>query len=235
MDILSTTSGSWRGYLSIPELEQYANITVTNDDEANDQISQAEEIIDAYAGFQDKYVRCTSEGKMSAVASKSQFTLDALYNTQFPYKNYFVGCVVELLSGVSAGQRRKITASNENGVITCDEFITIPGVGDFYKIYQPGKFPRCEDVSEYTQATPTEIYKSIPDQVKRAVAAQVEYMIEMGPSFFANDTAEKTAESIGNYSYQNARGQNGVIGMTKLIAPKAKALLRGIRCIVAEL
>lgn len=235
MTILSIVPQTYRGYLSFDELEQYANIVIDNDDEAIDQITQAEEFIDAYVGFQKKYICDILEGKISNAPSATQFTLDANHVDSFQYINYFVGCIVELVSGNAAGQRRKVTASTEAGVLTCEAFTVTPDVGSFYRIYQVGKFPRYEDVSEYNYATPPEIYKFIPENVKRAVAAQVEYMIEMGPEYFSGDTSEKASESIGNYSYTNASGQNGLVGLSKLIAPKAKAYLRGIRCIVGEL
>jgi hypothetical protein len=42
---------SVRGYLSKDDLEQLANINITDDTEADDVISQAEEIVDEYVGF----------------------------------------------------------------------------------------------------------------------------------------------------------------------------------------
>lgn len=231
----SGTSLSYRGYLSIDELEQFADIEVTDQAEGLDQISQAEEIIDAYAGFQKKYFSDVSDGKISAAPSTSSFTLDSNHATEYNQVNYFVGCIVEMLSGAAAGQRRRITASTVDGVITCDAFSVNPGVGSFYRIFQVGKFPRYEDVHEYTYVQPPEIYKSIPENVKRAVAAQVQYMIEMGDDFFTTDSAEKSSESIGDYSYTQGSSGNGPMGLSRLIAPKAKAYLRGIRCIVGTL
>lgn len=226
---------SFRGYLSISELEQYANISVDDTDEAVDQINQAEELIDSYVGFQEKYIRDILEGKISNSSSTTQFTLDTNHLSSFPYVNYFSGCIVELVSGPASGERKKIASSTESGVITCEAFSVSPGVDSFYRIYQVGKFPRYSDVSEYSYSSPIEIYKFIPETVKRATAAQVQFMIEMGQDYFSTNASEKTSESIGNYSYQNAGNQNGLIGISKLIAPKAKGYLKGIRCIVGEL
>lgn len=235
MTFNSINPTSERGYLSQDELVQYADIAIDDTTEADDQISQAEEIIDAYVGFQKKYIRNIVDGKISTADSASQFVLDVNHYTEHPYVNYFTGCTVEMLSGPAHGQRRKIISSTDAGVITCNAFTVNPGAQSFYKIWQLGKFPRLEDVHEYTYVSPSEIYKSIPENVKRAVAAQVQYMIEMGDDFFSNDSSEKTSESIGDYSYQSGNGQNGPMGLSRLIAPKAKGYLRGIRCIVGEL
>jgi hypothetical protein len=65
------------------------------------------------------------------------------------------------------------------------------------------------------------IYKFIPEQVKRACLAQVEYMIEMGDDFF-NSGADKKSEDIDNYRYDIPKSVN------RLVAPKAREYLQGI-------
>ena len=104
--------------------------------------------------------------------------------------------------------------------------MTTPDATSFYKIYQLGKFPRHCDVTFYSQQTPDTYYKQIPEAIKRAVAAQIEFMIEMGDNYFSGDDANKQSESIGDYSYSNA---DGATGINRLIAPKVKMLLRGIK------
>lgn len=224
MGISSTQPTSRRGYLSQLELEQLADITITDTDEADDKISQAEEIIDSYVGYQNSFMDYKVTG-MASAGGASTITLEASQQNTYDV-DYFRLCEVEIIGGTGIGQRRKITGSTKAGVLTVDEsWTTTPDSTSFYKIYQVGKFPRVLDVESATNGIYTTYYKAIPEAVKRAVAAQIEYMIEMGDSFFAGDKSEMESESIGDYSY--TKGQ-GVSGINKLIAPKAKVLLRGI-------
>jgi len=224
MGVLSTQPTSRRGYLSQSELEQLANITVTDTTEADDKISQAEEMIDAYVGAQDKHMDYITTG-LAAAAGATSLTVEASQQNTFDI-DYFKLCEIEILGGTGAGQRRKITGNTKAGVLTVDSaWLTTPSTDSFYKIYQVGKFPRVCDVESYTHGSNTTYYKAIPEAIKRAVAAQVEYFIEMGDAFFAGDKSEMESESIGDYSY--TKGQ-GVASISKLISPKAKILLKGI-------
>lgn len=224
MGVLSTQPTSRRGYLSQAELEQMANITITDTTEADDRISQAEEIIDAYVGAQEKYMVESIKG-LAAAGGANSLTLEQSQQNNYDI-DYFKLCDIEILGGTGAGQRRKCTGSTKAGVLTVDAWTTPPDATSFYKITQVGKFPRCEDVVTYTNTGGiTTYYKSIPEAIKRAVAAQIEYVIEMGDAFFAGDKSEMESESIGDYSY--TKGQ-GVASIGKLIAPKAKILLKGI-------
>lgn len=224
MGVTSTAATSRRGYLSQSELEQFANIQVTDTSEADDRISQAEEMIDAYIGFQEKFMTESIKGLCSAVGNTS-LTLESTQQNVYDI-DYFKLCEVEILGGTGAGQRRKVTSSTKAGVLTIDTaWDTNPTTSSLYKISQIGKFPRECDIETYTSGANTTYYKAIPEAIKRAVAAQVEYVIEMGDSFFAGDKSEMESESIGDYSY--TKGQ-GVASISKLISPKAKMLLKGI-------
>ena len=216
---------SRRGYLSKTELSQFANINVTDNDEADDVISQAEEMIDGWVGFQDKFMDYEVQGRVYAATAN---TITLQLDQQGAYDvDFFKGCEIEMLGGVSIGDRRKVTGSTKEGILTVDEnWTTTPDTTSFYRIYQLGKFPRQCDVVAYSQISPTTYYKSIPEAVKRAVAAQVAYIIEMGDPFFSGDGSEKQSESIGDYSYTNRPGAQGPM---RLIAPKARLLLRGIK------
>lgn len=224
MGITSTQPTSRRGYLSQSELEQLANITITDTVEADDRISQAEEMIDAYVGAQEKYLEHKITGLASAAGATS-LTLEQSQQNTYDI-DYFKLFEIEILGGTGEGQRRKITGSTKAGVLTIDSAWTVtPSTNSFYRIYQVGKFPRRCDVETYTNGVNTTYYKSIPEAIKRAVAAQVEYFIEMGDAFFAGDKSEMESESIGDYSY--TKGQ-GIASISKLISPKAKSLLKGI-------
>lgn len=231
MPVASTTPTSRRSYLSQSELEQFANITVTDATEADDQISQAEEMIDQYIGAQQKFYPYTLNGRATA-GGASSITLAAIHQSTMQ-KDYLKWCEIEIIGGTGAGQRRKITAQTYEGVITVDSaWSTAPDSTSVYKIYQLGKLPRYKDVYFDSENSPQQYYKSIPENVKRAVAAQVEFMIEMGSRFFSSDQIEKVSESIGDYSYTNAESHQGV---GRLIAPKAKMLLKGIRNITGQI
>lgn len=224
MSITSTLPTSRRGYLSQSELEQLANITITDTTEADDRISQAEEMVDAYIGPQNKYMDEAITG-LAAAGGATSLTLETSQQNTFDI-DYFKLCDVEIIGGTGAGQRRKCTGSTKAGVLTVDSWTTTPDNTSFYKISQIGKFPRVCDVESYSSANGVTVYyKSIPEAVKRAIAAQIEYVIEMGDAYFAGDKSEMESESIGDYSY--SKGQ-GVGSMGKMISPKAKLLLKGI-------
>ena len=116
MGVTSTQRTSRRGYLSQSELEQLANISVTDTSEADDKISQAEEMIDGYVGAQDKYMCESIKGVCAAVGATS-FTLESTQQNVYDV-DYLKLCEVEILGGTGAGQRRKITAQTKAGVCT---------------------------------------------------------------------------------------------------------------------
>lgn len=215
MAILSTTPTTRRGYLSQTELAQYANIEIIDAAEADDQISQAEEIIDAYVRQAERFVRVRISG--TATGGTTTTLIDTQYLTQ--YSGYYTGLELEILAGAGAGKRLRITGNDKTTkTITFTPALEATiDTTSVYTIYQLGLFPRYKDVL-YTNDT---YYKRIPEAVKRATAAQVEYIIEKGEAYFKGG-AELKSESIGDYSYTRDTGS-----MTSLIAPKARLLLKG--------
>lgn len=226
---------SRRQYLSQTELAQFADITIIDPTEADDQISQAEELLDTYLGPQDQFFDTDFsnivEGKFSAAGPSGGSTsgyLESRHSNVF-LTNFFTYCEVEVIGGAGAGQRTIISASTyPSTYITFRDALTTPiDSTSIYRIYQLGKFPRKRDVYLDSINPPSPIYyKNIPENLKRATAAQVEYMIQQGPMFFKTDDIFKNAEQIGDYSYQKARDGSGT-GIELMIAPKAKMLLRG--------
>ncbi len=219
---------SRRNYLTIDELEEYADITVTEESEAEDQISQAEELIDAYVGHQDKAMPNSIRGEVSSATSSSVTDNDGGTGLDVG-DDYFVGCEIEIIGGTGAGQTRRITASSRSGksVTVSPVFTTTPNTTSVFKIYQLGKFPRIQDRN--TNRAGDKYYRSIPEAVKRATAAQMQYMIEMGSDFFSGASTDMEAENILNYGYRRGAGSSGSSSVVKMIAPKARALLRGIK------
>lgn len=223
MALTSTLATSRRGYLSQDELEQYSNITVTDAGEADDVISQAEEMVDAFVGPQDSFLNETIEG-LAAAGSTNTITLESEQQNTYD-KDYFKGCEIDLVGGTGEGQRAKITGSTRAGVLTIDSnWDTQPDATTFYQIHQLGKFPRRQDTTSHTNDSVVTWYKNIPEAIRRAVAAQVEFIINQGDEFFGSDQTDKQSESIGDYSYNMG---NVAAGLSRLIAPKAKLLLRG--------
>lgn len=216
---------SKRQYLSRAELAEYADITITNTTEADDQISQAEELIDQYVGFQIKSVCDVYFGRVAS-ATSTTVTLEATRHQNTFQNDFFVYCCIEIISGTGAGQRNIITGSTLAGVVTTATWTTTPDSTSYYKIFQLGKFPRIEDSYFDGNVSPQKYAKSIPEMVKRATASQVQYFIEMGAGFFAGESSTMDSESIGDYSY--SRGTSGSAGTSNLIAPKAKQYLKGI-------
>lgn len=228
MPVLSTYPTSRRQYLSQTELAQLADINITDTTEADDRISQAEELVDAYVGFVIPFLREKIIGKASAGGSTS-LTLEQDHQNAYE-DDYFTYCTVEIISGTGKGQRRLITASTKVGVLTTESFTTPPDSTSFYKIFQLGKFPRYQDCEYYNRNSSNKWIKSIPENVKRAVAAQVQFAIEVGDDYFNSDQSDKSSESLGDYSYTTGggAGSGGLSSLKRLVGPKARAFLRSL-------
>jgi hypothetical protein len=223
---------SRRNYVTTTEVAEMIGGSPTITD---NQISEAEELIDVWVGFQKRFLDYKIEGRAQA-GGASSLTLQ-LKEVDVYDIDFFKDCHAEILGGVGAGQRRRISSSAKNGVLTVDPaWDTAPDATSFYRIYQLGKFPRYCDVTFFSEVPPSTYYKQIVENVKRAVAAQVEYMIAMGDTFFTTDQSQKTAERIGDYGYELGQNFNGSpVPINRLIAPKAKEFLRHIRNITGNL
>lgn len=222
---------SKRNYVTTTEVDEFIGSGSSTDL----QITEAEEIIDAWVGPQKKHISQEYTGRASAGGS-SNITLGSVHQNLYDI-DYFKYCQVEIIGGTGAGQRRICTESTKAGVLTIDPaWTTTPDNTSFYKIYQLGKFPRLHDVEFYSEQSPSTYYKSIPEAVRRATAAQVEYIAAMGDDFFKTDQSDKQSESIGDYSYsKGGSNSTGALSISKLIAPKARALLRGIKNSLGEI
>lgn len=229
MSITSANPTSRRGYVSKKETAEL--LGVAENAIVDEKLGRAEEMIDAYVGYQIKFFQSNMTGRASAGGSN---TLDLQTDQQNLYEvDYFKGCEIEILGGTAIGDRKKIIGSTKEGRLTVDSaWSATPDTTTFYSIYQLGKFPRQQDVVFYSQNAPYTYYKRIPEAIKRATVMQYEFIISMGDDFFAGDQLGKESESIGDYSYTNATESTGVQG---LIAPKVKLLLKGIRNRTAKL
>jgi hypothetical protein len=216
---------SRRKYLTAAELEEYADIAISDQTEADDQISQAEELIDSYVGFQVKSVSSKFVGQ--ATSGTTTTLVDISDDSPLNYNdNYLSYCEVEIVAGTNAGERRSISSSAiaTKSITVSPAFTSAIDSTSVYRIRQLGKFPRiCDMFTLNNDATGLPFYaKSIPEPVKRAVAAQMQYVVEKGDEFFSGATDDES-ESIGDYSHNMKKDVN------RLIAPKARMLLSGIK------
>lgn len=216
-------------YVTINEIEAYADVDLKSaegaEQEAYNWISQAEDMIDNYVRRQSKHI--PSEYLGDATSGTTTKIFDIGSDTPLYYADdYFKYCEVEMLSGSNAGEIRPILSSNysEKSVTVSYAFTNAVAEGDVFIIRQQSKFPRICDVKIYNQ----KYYKTIPVNVREAVKAQVQYMIEQGKEFFIN-VVDQQSESIDDYSHNLKEFTNN------MIAPKARELLKGIRDIKGNL
>lgn len=208
-----------RRYLTTANLNELTTPTL-------EQVKLAEELIDSYVAFIGKHVRPTYDG--IATSGTTTKLIDTSNDSHLSFgDDYFNYCVLEILTGTNEGEIRSIISSNrdEKSVTVSEAFDDPIDNTSVYRIYQLGKFPRAKDVHIETDT----YYKSIPRIVREAVMAQVDYIQSLGIEYFTGDKSDVVSESIDDYSYQLG-GSNGTKdSQIRLIAPKARALLRGIR------
>lgn len=217
-----TITQSRRKYLTIAEYTEFTGLVTTLE-----KINIAEELIDSYVGFHGKSNQETIVGRVAS-GTASTFQLEASRHQNTFQADWFQFCEVQIIKGTGAGQHRTIASSTLAGIITVDDnFDTTPDATSYYRIFQPGKFPRNNDDETYFDGyvSPQVYIKQIPEAIKRATAAQIQYMTELGDSFFNGEGSTLDAESIGDYSY--SRGRFNHTDGTSLVGPKAKQLLKG--------
>lgn len=238
---------STRGYIDSTYLTTYLSGQTLNADykTQDDLISAAEQFIDSYVGPQRKWFQAVSSssngaftapdwsddvpavkelrGRVSQVVSSTTFKLQL--SQQNAYQNdFFALCNIEIIGGTGVGQTNHIAASTLDGQLTVtDAWASLLDTTSVYRIYQLGKFPRVQDVYFDSINQPNQYYKTIPDEVRRAVAAQCVYMNTKGREFFTSDAATLTSEHLTGYSY--TRKATTSIG-DLFIAPEAKEALK---------
>jgi hypothetical protein len=210
---------------------QYVTAAEVNEDfgflPTDVQICDAEELIDWYVGPQPKFFYRTIVGLNSGGSSTTSIKLQSNQQNIY-YPDYFKYCWVQIVDGTGAGQVALVASNDKAGTLTLDTsepFTVAVDNTSYYRVYQLGKFPRVQDTIFDGLNTPQKYRKWIPDAVRRATMAQIEFMNKMGNNFFNTDSTGMAAEKIGDYSY--SRGPAGT-GKEALIAPKAKTYLRGI-------
>lgn len=214
-----------RGYLSVKELLELLGITYNSNLESTylPKIEKAEEIIDSYVGYVEKHVIRNYVGKADSGTTTTIVSTTPLNVSTF-LDNYLEFCVVEIVSGTNKGERRSISTNTNYTITVRDAFTSAIDSTSAFKIYQLGKFPRLCDADYITEMD--KWVKSIPDQIKRAVAYQVAYMETLGTDYAQN--LDIKSESLGDWSAtyrDNSRS----------ISPIAKELLIGYRVGVGKI
>lgn len=193
------------------------------------QVALAEELIDRYVGPQPKFMRHESNGRITSLLNSFKTIVDDGTSTNLGITNgQYSGAVLEVVSGSAAGLRGIIESSDKDAksITLRAALSTAPAVGDYFKIFQLAKFPRHQDM--YNSPDGLNYYRSIPEAVREAVIAQVEFIIAKGAAFFTGDNSDFQSESFLNYSYSRGSGSDAANSITKLISPQARVLLRGI-------
>lgn len=193
------------------------------------QAALAEQLIDDWVGPQDKFFPATTRGEVSAVTNSGKTIADTGNGSQLDTtNNRFANCVLEIIGGTGSGQVGVIESSDKasKSVTLRAALSTEPDTTSVFRIYQLAKYPRRKDVD--TNRAGDTFYKSIPQAIKEAAIAQTEFIIEMGNDYFVGDESEMDSESIMSYSYSRGAG-GGQSSLVKLIAPKARTLLRGYK------
>lgn len=197
------------------------------------QVALADELIDRYVGPQPKFLRSQYNGKISSLLNSFKTIVDdgvASGTTQLDRTNgLYQGAILEVVSGAAAGLRGVIESSNKEAksITLRAALSTAPAVGDYFKIYQLAKFPRVQD--SYGTPDGLNYYPTIPEAVREATVAQVEFIIAKGAAFFTGDNSDFQSESFLNYSYsRKSDSGGGASSLSKLISPQARVLLRGI-------
>lgn len=194
------------------------------------QLALAEELIDRYVGPQDRALPSEYHGQISTIGGSGNKTIT---DTHSPgalnsVNGQFANAVIEMVSGAAAGQRAVIQSSDlaTQGITLWAAFTTTPAVGDYFKVYQLAKFPRYKDI--YSTPDGLNRYATIPEAVREATVAQVEFIIAKGAGFFTGDNSDMQSESFLNYSYTRSSSAGGQSSLSNLISPQARVLLRGI-------
>jgi hypothetical protein len=207
---------------------------VTNEAAAAKFISDAEHIIDAYVGPAPKfYIGTTGSTASLIVSGATAFPAD---NWGQRHPNYWAqgGVYVELVDGIPAalvGQRRLIVASANGSVTLASGFDADVPAGALFNFDQHSRFPR------YWDRMNTDM-PDMPFELERATAFQVEYGFLFGSEALGlseSTVADGELGEIQSRSYASGYAESRAVGgasqkqgLALLIAPRARAELRGL-------
>lgn len=219
-------------YIAPSELPTYILTLsgITNQALAAKHISQAERLIDAYVGPQQRFYSPELTGKVGAAASGVSLQADVFGQR---LRNYWAhgGLYVRVLENPggpnSVGEQRLVVASNSDTVTLVSAFTDTLAVGARFEIRQLSAFPRWVD------RAPLDVPR-IPEEVKLATAWQVEYGIRYGseayglsdPSVVTDERGDIQSESYGSGYSVTRDTRRSKDGLGVWVAPKSRAILR---------
>lgn len=187
------------------------------------RLKRAEAAIDDYVGPQNRSIEEDFRGQVTV--STGKVVIDTNPASQLHVTDgHFIGGVIEIIGGTGQGQARYISASSlaNNSVTIVDDWTTPLDTTSFFRIYQLAQFPRIED--RYHSPNQLIYYKTIPDAVKQALVAQLEFIDAQGDAYFVGNDSDVQSEVIGNYRY--VKGNVGQSSSVSLLSPRARNLLR---------
>lgn len=211
---------SLRRYLTQQELESYITLDDTFDAE---NLRKAEiEIDNAIASFYEGGNQKAIFNKIIVENTKVTLNSTTCVITGFGHTNgYFSKSVLEILSGVNAGKRIFVKSDvkvNDTHTLTfSDEVVGLNG-NESIALYQIAKFPRNIDCA----LVDSDIFKSIPEFVKEAVASQYAWRLKNLDAL--DNTQLRSGYSVARDSYSESFG-GGRSSSSDRISPTAMDIL----------
>lgn len=219
-------------YIQPSELAEriHSMASVTDEAIAATFITDAERVVDAFVGPGQKFYQRLGGQTSAEIASGATALTAAIFGSRRP--NYWAagGAYIRLVSAADSslnGERRLIVASaNPDTVTLASGFGATLAAGAEFQFQQESAFPRIWD--QDTWGNP-----DMPELLKAAVAAQVEYGIAYGSEAFglgddaivADTAGDITSRSYGS-GYSESRDARRKDGLAVWIAPRARVLLR---------
>lgn len=218
-------------YIQPGELPDYIHTmsSVTNSGTAAKFISDAERIVDGYAGPGPRFYSELT-GRLSAAIASGATSLTAdVFGTRRP--NYWAkgGVYVEVVSSSESsviGERRLVVSSSGATLTLASGFGAAVPSGSEITFKQESVFPRLRDQDQF--GTPR-----LPEQLKAIVAAQVEYAFQLGSEAFGLSDPDVVTDREGDVvsrtygsGYSESRDARRKDGLAVWIAPRARALMR---------
>ncbi len=219
-------------YIQPDELPDYIHTMsgVTNPELAAKFISEAERIVDVYVGPAPKFQTELNSRLRTAVASGATTWGAEVFGNREP--NYWAvgGVYVEIVRADAepslVGQSRLVVASSGGYVTLASGFDADAAVGTKFIYRQRSRFPRLQDRDARG-------YPRMPDDLKPAVAYQVEYGIKYGSESFglgtdgiSTDPDDGVQSRTYGSGYSESRNTARRSGLAVWLAPKARMQLR---------
>lgn len=220
-------------YILPSELPTYIHTmsAVTNEGLAAKFITDAERIIDAYVGPGQRFYPELTGNPSANVASGATSFSAQVFGSRRP--NYWAkgGAYIEILSGADTaviGTKRLVIASDGNTLTLDSGFAGALTTSTQFRFYQESQFPRWADGNILGDPR-------MPNVLKAAVAAQVEYGIAYGSEAFGLGDSDVVDDEAGNVQtrsygsgYSETRDTRRTEGLARWIAPRARVLLRSL-------